>query len=141
MERIMATLTDKQQSLARTILLAGVSTHGTRLRGIVSIDFDSHAVVQRGFIGDHGLQFSKRPLGMACIGFTLLFRRFLALLAFGALADICQVLQANKGMGMSIHDALTHDMIGVLLQPSHSSTKSHKATTPGTRTFFLTTPS
>src|SRR6266699_1497515 len=139
MEGIMTGLTDKQEALARTIILAGIAAHGASLTGIVGVHFDGHTAIQRGFVGDHGMQFGKGPLAMTGVGFALLAGRFLAMLAFCALADVCQVLQATEGMWVLLHNALTHDMIGVLLQPSLSSANRSQATGRATSAFFLKT--
>src|SRR5437773_6642884 len=84
MEGILTGLTDKQETLARTILLAGIAAHGASLTGIVGVHFDGHTAIQRGFVGDHGMQLGKGPLGMTGVGFALLPARFLAMLAFKA---------------------------------------------------------
>src|SRR5438128_8253647 len=61
------------------------------------------------------------------------------MLAFGSLADVCQIFQSNQTVWVSGHDALGDDMIGVLLQPSLSSADRHKATGCRTSAFFLKT--
>ena len=106
MERIMTVLTDKEQTFLGSVLITGMSTHGARLARVVGIYLDGHRTVQEGFVGEHGLQFSKRPLGGGRIGLPLFLGRFLALLAFGTLADVCQVFQSNQTVWVSGHDAL-----------------------------------
>ena len=137
----MATLTDEKQSLTRAVLITGVSTHRASLARVVGIHLESHRIVQEGFIGNHGLQLSKRPLRVTGVGLTLRARRFLALLADASLTNICQIFQSNEGMRMSFHNALTHDMIGILLQPSLSSTNHDKSSCSRTSAFLLQTPS
>ena len=78
----MTGLTEKHKTLARAIVLAGIPTHGTRLRGIVSVHFDRHTLLQRGFVGDHPLQFSKGPLRVSSVGLTLFLVAFLPFLRF-----------------------------------------------------------
>ncbi len=135
----MAVLTDKQQTFLGSVLITGVSTHGARLARVMGIHLDSHRTVQESFVGDHGLQLSKRPLGGGCIGLALFLRRFLALLADHTLADIGQIFQSDEAMWVSGHDALGDDMISILLQPSLSSADRHQATSCGTSAFFLKT--
>src|SRR5947208_11047875 len=139
MESIMAVLTDKQETFARTVLITGMSTHRASLACIVGIHLDSHRTVQESLRGDHGLQLSKRPLGVSRVRFALLLRRFLALLAFRSLADICQIFQSNQTVWVLFHDAPRDHMIGVLLQPSLSSANRHKTACCGASAFFLKT--
>ncbi len=135
----MTVLTEKEQTLVRTVLITGVSTHRASLARVVGIHFDSHRTVQECFVGDHGLQLSKRPFGIGRIGLPLFLGRFRGLLAFRAIADICQIFQSNQTVWVSGHDTLGDDMIGVLLQPSLSSADRHKATGCRTSAFFLKT--
>src|SRR2546428_10613524 len=118
MEGIMAVLTEKQQTFTRTVLLTGMSTHRASLAGVMGIHLDGHRTMQEGFVGNHGLQLSKRPLGVTSIRLTLFLGRFFALLAFRSLTDVCQVFQSNQTMWVLGHDALRDYMISVLLQPS-----------------------
>ena len=135
----MAVLTDKEQPLVGAIGIRGVSTSGASLACIVGIHLDSHRTVQESLRGDHGLQLSKRPLGVSRVRFALLLRRFLALLAFRSLADICQIFQSNQTVWVLFHDAPRDHMIGVLLQPSLSSANRHKTACCGASAFFLKT--
>src|SRR5438128_12464300 len=139
MEGIMAILTEKQQTFTRTVLITGISTHRASLAGVMGIHLDGHRPMQEGFVGDHGLQLSKRPLGVASVRFALRACSFLALLAFGTLTDICQVFQSNQTVWVSGHDALGDHMIGVLLQPSLSSADRHKTACCRASAFFLKT--
>ena len=113
----MTVLTDKEQAFARSIGITAMSTHGTSLAGIMRVYLDGHAPMQERFIGNHALKLSKRPLGIGRIGFPLRSACFLASLATGALADICQVFQADEAVGVSGHDAFGDHMIGVLRSP------------------------
>src|SRR5690348_4297065 len=148
MEDIVTVLAHKQQPLFRSVLRAGVPTPGARLRGVVGVHFDRHALVQQGFVGNHGMQFGKGPLGVHGIGFACLWRDsfcslaiLLALVcsAFGAFANICQIFQSNQAVWVLCDDAFRYDMIGVLLQPSLSSTNRYKAAGGGTSAFLLQT--
>src|SRR5947209_2616026 len=131
MERIMAILTNKQETLVGTIGLAGMPTHRTGLTRVVGIDFDSHTFMQEGFVGNVRVQLSETPTRLSCIGFTLFLTRFLAVLASCALTDVGQVLQPNQRVGVLLHNALTHHMVSILLQPSLSSADLYQF--PGSR--------
>ena len=72
MQGIPTRLTDEQQPFAEPIGLTGMSTHGTCLAGVVSIDLDRHTALQARFVGNHRLQFGKRPPGGDRIGLALL---------------------------------------------------------------------
>src|SRR5262249_2334491 len=85
------------------------------------------------------MQFSKGPPGIDCIGLSLFLARTLTMLAPGALANVSQVLQAKERVWMRTHESLTHDMIGVLLQPSLPPTNPHQAAGSGAGAFFLKT--
>src|SRR5256712_6354185 len=139
MECIMAVLTDKQQTFARAVFITSMSTYGASLARVVGIHLDDHRPIRKGFVGDHGLQFGKRPLRVGRIGFALFLGRLLALLAFRTLADMGQIFQSDKTMWVSSHDAFGDHMIGVLLQPSLSSADRHQATGCGASAFFLKT--
>ena len=91
----MAVLADKEQSFVRTISRASMSTHRTRLPAVVCIHFDSHALMQERFVGNHAVQLSKAPFGRGGIGFPLLPAGLFALLATGSLANVCQIFQAE----------------------------------------------
>src|SRR6266571_2696061 len=139
MKGIPTTLTDEKQSLPRTIVLTRIATHGARLARIVGVHFDGHTALQGGFISDHGMQFGKRPLALSDVGLALLLSRFLAMLALGTFADVYQVFQSNKGMWVLFDNALTYDMIGVLLQPSLSLAHLHQTARRCTSAFLLKT--
>jgi hypothetical protein len=118
----MTVLADEHQALLGAIGIRGIPTHRARLARVVRVYFDRHRAMQEGFIGNHALQLGKSPLRVSRIRLSLLLRSFLAFLASGAFADICQVLQAEQAMGVPINDASSDHVIGILLQPSLSST-------------------
>ena len=118
----MTVLADEEQALVGTIGITGMSAHWTSLACIVGVYFDRHRTVQEGFIGNHAVQFSKGPFGIGGIGFSLLLARLLATLAFRPCSDILQVFQSNQTVWVLGDDVFGDDMIGVLLQPSLSST-------------------
>jgi len=132
-------LTDKEQTVIRPIPFAGMPTVGTGLTSIVGIHFDRHAVMQKRLIGDHGVQFSKGPFGVDRIGPPLLLARMLAFAPFGPVSNLSQVFQADERMRMCAHESLTHDMVGVLLQPSLSPAHHHQTAGGRTSAFFLKT--
>ncbi len=122
----MAVLTHEQQAFMRPMSRTGMPTHRARLTAVVGIDLDGHALMQERLIGDHAVQFGKGPLGVSRIGLSLLpgngFRPLAVLLApsgpsLGTLADMGQVLQTDKAMGVLFDDAGGNDMIGVLRSP------------------------
>lgn len=135
----MALLTDKEQPFVGTIGPTGMPTHRTCLRGVMSIDFDGHTPLSYRFVGNHRVQFGESPLGLPSVCFALLLASLLATSPPGALADTGQVLQSNQAMGMSLHKALTHDMIGVLRSPSLPSTDDHESPPRRTGAFALKT--
>jgi hypothetical protein len=137
MERIMTVLTDKQQTFVGPILFAGLPTDGARLRSVVGINLNRHAVVQQGFIGDHAMQLGKGPFGESSIGFPLLLARLFAFASFGSFTNVCQVLQSDQAMWVLFNDVFGNDMMSVLLQPSLSSADRQEATLCRTSAFLL----
>ena len=135
----MAVLTDKEQALLRTIGIRGMTTHRACLARIVRIHLDCHRRVQESLVGNHALQLFKGPCGGGRIRFTLLPGGFLALLAAASFTDVCQVLQTNEAVWVLVYDAFRDHMIGVLLQPSLSSTHHDESSRSGASAFFLKT--
>ena len=80
--------------------------HRAGFARVVCVYLDCHRTMQKRFVGNHALQFSKRPLGGGGIGTPLLLRRFLALLAMDSISDISQVLQSDEAVWVPGHDAL-----------------------------------
>ncbi|GCE50672.1 hypothetical protein KTH_55410 [Thermosporothrix hazakensis] len=117
----MTFLTDKQEPFVRTVCIAGMPTHRTRLARVVGIDRDHQTSRQLGFVGNHMLQLSKRPFREDGVGFPLFLARLLALLSSGSISNVSQMFQSNQMMGVLSHNAFGDHMIGVLLQPSLSS--------------------
>ncbi len=115
----MASLTYKEQAFLRAILLAGVSTQGTRLARIMGIDVDRHTRIRQGFIGNHAVQLGKRPFAIGMIGLAL---QRCCTLPFSSLlhslSNVGQVLKTDERMRIALGNALADDMIRVLLQPS-----------------------
>src|SRR5258708_5915061 len=139
MEGIPTVLTDEKQAVLGPIPFTGMPTDRTSLARIMGIDFDGHTLLQEGLVGNHGVQFGKGPLGIDGIGPALLLARLLALMPFGAFSNVGQVLQAKERMRMRAHESLTHDMIGVLLQPSLPSTNHDEPSRGRTGAFSLKT--
>jgi hypothetical protein len=137
MEAIMTVLTVEQQSLVRPIVWTCMPTTGTCLATEVGIDLDGHTLMERGFVGDHAVQLGKVPLGVGSIGFPLLLGRLLATSSFSPFTDMGQVFQSDQAVGGLLHDALGDDMIGVLLQPSLSSTDRLESARCRTSAFVL----
>src|SRR6266700_7424503 len=126
MKAVMTVLTDKQEPFVRTIGITGMTAHRAGLARVVGVNLDRHRTLQESFIGNIAVQLSKGPFGIGSIGTSLLFACSSASLAFRSFSDVFQLLQADKRMGKSCHDAFGDHMIGVLLQPSLSSTKDRK---------------
>lgn len=61
MKAVMTLLTDKEQPLVGTISSTGVSVHRASCARVVGIHFDRLRTVQERFVGNHAVQFSKRP--------------------------------------------------------------------------------
>ena len=122
----MAVLTHEEQAVLGAVRFAGMPTHRAGFARRVGIDFDRHALVQEGFVGDHAVQFGKGPLGVGGIGLPLLLgNRFGAFAVFlapscsslGALTNMGQILQADEAVGVLIDDAFGNDMISILRSP------------------------
>src|SRR2546429_4193384 len=139
MEGILTILTEKQESMIRPIGITGMPTHWASFACIVGIHLDCHRSRKTRFVGNHALQFSKRPLGVGSVCLPLLLTRLLAFLAFGSLSDVCQMLQSDQMIGVLGHDAFGDAMIGVLLQPSLSSRNDHQTAGRRTSAFLLQT--
>src|SRR6266852_2934878 len=139
MEHIVTVLTDKQEPFVGTIRITGMSTHRAGFARVVGVYLNSHTLMQEGFIGNHTVQFSKGPLGVGRIGSSLLLRGLLAMLAFGPFSDVLQVFQPNQTVWVLDDDAFGDDMIGVLLQPSLSSSDYHQTAGSRTSAFLLKT--
>lgn len=135
----MTVLTDEEQALVGPILACSMPTTRARLRRVVRIDFDCHAPGSQRFVGNHGVQLGKGPLGVRSVGFPLLLRGVLALASFCALSNVGQVLQTDDTVGVLIHNTLTHDMVRILFQPSLSSTDGDQLSGRGTSAFVLKT--
>src|SRR5437588_7040059 len=105
MEGIMALLTGKHQTVVRTVFITGMTAHRASFARVVGVYLDCHRTMHECLIGDHALQFGKRPLGVGSIGLPLLLTGFFAALARGSISDICQTLQSDQAMGMSGHNA------------------------------------
>ncbi len=135
----MTVLADEQESFVRPIGITGMSTQGACLARIVRVYLDCHRPMQERLVGDHALQLGKGPFGVGRIGTPLLLARFLALLAAASFTDVCQVFQADQAVGVSVNDAFGDHMIGVLLQPSLSSTDHDESSRSGTSAFLLQT--
>ena len=144
----MTILTDEQQSFVGTIGRRDMAAYRASLRGVMGVYLDGHASLQEGFVGNHALQFGKRPLGIHGIGLPLLdgdaLGAFPVLLPrmrppFGPLSNIGQMFQADEAVGVPGHDAFGDHMIGVGFQPSLSSTDRHQSPCSRTSAFFLQT--
>ncbi len=114
MERVMTLLTDEQETFVWAVFIAGMPTHRASFARVVGIHLNRQTSGKLGFIGDHALQFSKRPLGISSVRFPLLLAPFLA---FSSISDVCQMLQADQMARVLCDDAFGDTMIGVLRSP------------------------
>jgi hypothetical protein len=135
----MAVLTDKQEPMLWAIGITGMSTHRASFACVVGIHIESHTAMQKSFVGNHTLEFGKRPFGVCSVGFSLLLARLFALASFGSVSDLCQMLQPDQAVGVLGHDAFRDAMIGVGFQPSLSSRNDRQAAGSRTSAFLLQT--
>ena len=133
----MTTLTHEHQSLVGAIVLTGMPAPGTRLAAVVGIHSHRHTACQHGLVGQVAVQFGKSPLGDMPVGSVLLLRGFLSMPAFGALADVRQVFQANDAVWVLVHNAPADCVVDRLLQPSLPSTDDDKSSGSRTGAFVL----
>ena len=106
MEREMTGLTHEDQPLVGAIARRNIPTLGTRLTGMVGIDFDTHTAVQGSFVGNIAMQLGKSPLGDMTVRPSLLPAGFPAMGALGALTDVGQIFQPNETVWMLGDDAM-----------------------------------
>ena len=137
MQDIVTTLAHKEQPLVWAVRRVGIAAPGTGLATVVGIHFDGHTCGKGRFVGNVAVQFSKRPPGGVTICPSLLLARGSALLAFGAFADMGQVLQTNDAVWVLGHDALTDLVVSILFQPSLSPANRNQATGSRTSAFLL----
>ena len=137
MERIPTMLTAKQQPMIGAVLTAGVSTDGTGLRRIVGIHLDRHTISLQGFVGNHGVQLAKGPLGEGGVGSPLLLAGAFARASCRSVSNVGQVFQSDQATRMLRDDARGNDMIGVGFQPSLSSADGYQPSCRGTSAFAL----
>ena len=133
----MTTLTHEEQALVRPVLRAGKTATRASLAGVVRIDFHGHALCQQGFVGDIDMQLGEGPLGSMVVCPSLLLTGLLAMLALGALADVCQVFQSDDAVWVRVHNAMTDLVVAILFQPSLSSTDDDQSSCGGTSAFLL----
>jgi hypothetical protein len=137
MKGIVTTLTDKEQSMSRTVLLAGKATLGTCLRCVVGVHFHRHGASQSGFVSNHALQLSERPRRGVLISAALLLAGSLAMCARRAFTDVGQVLKPNDAGWVRGDDARSYGVIGLQLQPSLSPAYHLEAAGCGSSAFVL----
>ena len=98
----MTVLTDKREAFPRAVGIGNLPAHRAGFARIVRVYLYRYTAMQKGFIGDHALQFSEGPLRVDGIGTALLLARPSAALAPGALADVGQVFQPDEGLGVTM---------------------------------------
>src|SRR6266851_4637076 len=101
MQLIVTVLAMEPESLLWAIRVTAIATFGTGLGSSVGIHFDGHRTRERGLVRDHVVEFSKRPLRVAPVGFVCLRRDGFCPLAVlfptsfpspGAFTDVGQLL-------------------------------------------------
>src|SRR6266516_6648291 len=137
MEDIVTTLTHEEQALVRPVLRAGKTATRASLAGEGRIDFHGHALCQQGFVGDIAMQLGEGPRGSMVVCPPLLLAGGSAMLALGALTDVCQVFQSDDAVWVRLHNAMTDTVVAILLQPSLSSTDDDQSSCRGTSAFLL----
>src|SRR5450759_317924 len=123
-------------------------TCGASLRGVLGIDAHDHAGRSHRFVGQHAVQFGKRPLRIYAVTLALLDRGTLNPLAVvlapvgsssGSFSNVGQLFYSNESMRMLSHNMPGNRVVRVCFQPSLSSTDRSQATSGGTSAFFLQT--
>jgi hypothetical protein len=137
MQDIVTTLAHKHETVLGTVGLSRIAAPGTRLRGIVGIDFHGHALMLESFVGDVAMQFGKGPFGRMPIGVMLLLTRLFPMLEPVAFTDVCQVLQADETVWVLGDNAMTDLVVGILFQPSLPSAHHQHTAGSGTGAFLL----
>ena len=136
----MTDLTDKQETLVRTVGITGMAAHRAGLARVVGVYLDRHASSPCRFVGNHAVQFGECPFGAGGIGLPLLLAGAFALAPLpGTFADVGQVFQSDQAVGMEENDALRDDMIGVGFQPSLPLADDDQSPRCGTGAFLLQT--
>jgi len=64
----MTDLTDKQETLVRTVGITGMAAHRAGLARVVGVYLDRHASSPCRFVGNHAVQFGECPFGAGGIG-------------------------------------------------------------------------
>src|SRR5258708_23905919 len=121
----------------RAVCLTGIAAPGTRLAGVVGIDFHCHALVQESFVGNIAVQFSEGPRGRMSISVTLFLTCLLPMLALRPLTDVGQVLQTDETVWVQGRNAMTDLVVSILFQPSLPSTNHHQTAGSRTGAFLL----
>src|SRR5260370_41942278 len=104
MERQMARLAHEQQALRGAVVRRRVATAWAALAGLIGVHLYGHTPGQQRLIGKKAVQFREGPFGGMSIGLALLLARLFAMLPFGALADVGQILQADAAVRVGVHD-------------------------------------
>jgi len=118
MEGMTTALTDKQQSLAWTVIRGSMTAAWAGLTGQIGVDPDHTAVVERRLIGDEGLKFGEGPTALPGVGFASPGTGVGLMTASDTFADMGQVFQSNQSVRMSVSDLPRDDMVSIQLEPS-----------------------
>src|SRR5947209_19295793 len=100
MEAVMTDLTDKQETLVRTVGITGMATHRAGLARVAGVYLDLQASGPCRFVGNHAVQLGECPFGAGGIGTPLLQAFAVALTPLPAtLSDVGQVFQSDQAVG------------------------------------------
>ena len=134
---VSAVLTPEHQASTGPVGLTGMTTAGTGLASVVRVHFHSHRTVQRRFISQEGLQFSKTPLAPTAFVGACFFRSLGVTSPFSTVTDIRQILKPDERMGEATKNALAQLMVPVSDKPSFSPADLNQFSGRGTSAFTL----
>jgi hypothetical protein len=133
----MAVLALKQEALLGAVPLRGLAAFRARLARVVRVYFHRHAPRPQRFVGQEAVQLGERPCGGVPVGPALLPRRLFPSLAFGSVADMGQVFQADQAVRVAGHNATADLVVGCLLQPALPSGDHQQSSCRPTGAFSL----
>ena len=137
MHFVPAVLAHKHQPSVRPIRLAGMTTASTSLTGVVCVHLHGHRPVQRCFVSQKGLQFSKAPLTPATFVGAGFFRSSGVRTPLSTFTDIRQLFQPDEGIGEATKNTKAQLVVPVSDKPSFSPADFRQTAGSGTSAFTL----
>lgn len=137
MHFVPAVLTPKHQPSIRPIGLAGMTTAGTGLAGVVRVHLHGHRTVQRCFVRQKGLQLSKAPLTPTALIGACFFRCLRLTSPLSTVTDIRQILKPDECIGETTKNTEAQLVVPVSDKPSFSPADSHQTAGSGASAFTL----